>query len=158
MLRDVGEELGASLGMAVRFCELHHRAVRFAWHEKRFFPLRIPEIDLHGMKPGAAHALDCGEQVGDLARHVMGTGAVALEEASEEVVAFDLPRFEQLDGHAVAVVASEPDLHRTEPDRLPAEDDPPAHAPGQRAQRFRCVGCRERDVIEVVVIGHGGGD
>src|SRR5262249_33437137 len=78
----------------------------------------------------------------------------ARDEASEEVVLVDGPWFQELDGHAVAVARSEPDLHRTEPGALPAEEDGPAEAAGEEAQSVRRVGRGERDVVEVVAVGH----
>jgi len=79
---------------------------------------------------------------------------VACDETGEEVALIDRPGFEQLDRHAVAVARAEPYLHRTESDALAAEQDRPAELSGQEAQRVGGVGGRERDVVEVVAIGH----
>ena len=88
---DVVEELRARLGMSVRLRELHDRAVRFARHQERFFPLRIRHVDVHRMEARAAHARDRVGEVGDLERHVMRPGAVPGDEAREEVVLLDCP-------------------------------------------------------------------
>ena len=55
------------------------------------------------------------------------------------------------------VVVAEPHLHRPEADRLAAEDDGAAERAGEEAQRVRRVGGRERDVVEVVAVGHESG-
>ena len=56
-----------------------------------------------GWKPAPrTRAIGVGE-VGHLERHVVRAGAVPGDEAREEVVLLDGPRFEQLDRHAVAV-------------------------------------------------------
>ena len=83
-----------------------------------------------------------------------GPAAVAGDEAGEEVVLVDRPRFEQLDGHAVAVAGTEPHLHRTEADRLAAEQDRAAELAGEELQRRCGVGRGQRDVVEVVAVGH----
>ena len=64
----------------------------------------------------------------------------------------DGPRLEQLDGHAVAVVVADPDLHRAEAEALAAEDHRAAERAGQEPQRVRGVGGGERDVVEVVPV------
>ena len=122
VLGDVLEQAGAGLGIAVRLRELHDGAVRLARHQERLFPLRIGEVDVHGVKAGAAHALERGGEVRDLEREVVRTGAVPGDEPREEVVLLDRPRLEQLDRHPVAVGRADPHLHRAEADRLAAED------------------------------------
>ena len=52
---------------------------------------------------------------------------------------------------------ADPDLHRPEADRLAAEDHGAAERAGEEAQRVGGVGGGERDVVEVVCGGHGGG-
>ena len=116
VLGDVREQLGARLRMSVRLRELHDGAVRLAGHEERFFPLRIAHVDVHRMEARAAHPFDRGGEVGDLERQVVRARAVARDEPGEEVVLLGLPRFEQLDRHAVAGVGAEPHLHRPEAD------------------------------------------
>ena len=48
--RDVREQCGPRLGMAVRLRELHDRAVRLGRHEKRLLPLGVGPVDVHGME------------------------------------------------------------------------------------------------------------
>ncbi len=155
--RDLCEERGAGLGVAVGLRELHHRPVRFARHEERFHPLRIGPVDVHRVKSGLAHPLEHRAEIGDLEREVVRTGAVPGDESREEVVLIHRPRLEQLDRHAVAVVGSHPDLHGPEADRLAAEDDRPAERAGEESQRVGRVDGAERNMVEVVIGSHGGG-
>ena len=107
-----------------------------------------------GWKPAPRHARDRVGEVGDLERHVVRAGAVPGDEAREEVVLVDRPRLEELDGHAVAVAGAEPHLHRAKADRLTAEEDGAAEVAREEAQRVGGVGRGERDVVEVVAVGH----
>ena len=79
------------------------------------------------------------------------------DEPFEEVVLVDRPRLEQLDRHPVARSGAEPDLHRPEADRLAAEQDGAAELARQEAQRVGSVGRGERDVVQVVSVGHEAG-
>ncbi len=55
------------------------------------------------------------------------------------------------------VARTEPHLHRAEADRLAAEQDRAAELAGEELQRRRGVGRGQRDVVEVVAVGHAGG-
>ena len=153
VLADVREQLGLGL-VVMRLGELHHGAVRFPGKEERLLPLRVGDVDVHRVKARGAHALERSTEVGHLDREVVRSGAVPCDEAREEVVSLDIPRLEQLDRHAVAVVGAEPHLHRPEPDRLPAEDDRATELTGEETQCGRSIGRGERDVVEVVRVGH----
>ena len=113
------------------------------------------EVDVHRLEARAAHPLERGGEVGHLEREVVRAGAVPRDEAGEEVVLLGRPRFEQLDGHAVAVgVADASTCIGRKPIAVTAEDDRAAERAGEEAQRVGGVGRRERDVVEVVVV-HG---
>src|SRR5262249_32319826 len=120
-------------------------------------PLWIGNVDVHGMKAGAAYALERGHEVGHLERHVMRTRAVTGEKPREEVLLVDVAGFQQLDRHSVALLGAEPYLHGPKADALAAEEDGAAERAGEVAQRVGSVGCRERDMVEVVAVGHESG-
>jgi hypothetical protein len=149
VLGDVGEQLRAGLRVTVRLRELHDGAMGLAGQQESFLPVGVGHVDVDGMKAGGAYPFDRGAEVAHFEREVMGPVAVAGEESRKEVVAIDLPRFEQLDRHAVAGVGAEPHLHRPETDRLASEDDASAEVASEKAQGGGRVGGGERDVIEI---------
>ena len=111
-----------------------------------------------GWKPAPRTPLERGGEVGHLEREVVRTGAVPRDEAGEEVVLVDRPRFEQLDRHAVAVGdrRATPASAGSRSHWPPKMTVPPSVA-GEEAQRVRGVGRGERDVVEVVAVGHEAG-
>ena len=101
--------------------------------------------------------LERAGQVRHLEREMVRAGAVPRDESREEVVLLDRPRLQQLHRHPVAIRGADPHLHRTEPDRLAAEDHRSAQSAGEKAQRVGRVGGRQRNMVEVVSGAHGGG-
>ena len=146
----------------VRVGELHDRPVGVAREEERLAPFGLAQVDAHRCEPRGRDVVEGAREVVDLEREVMGTGAVALEEPLEEVVAVDVPWFEQLDLHATGVVPEE-HLHRSEADPLAAGDHRAAEAADEGRERVGDVARRERNMVQphrrlFAQTGRGSGD
>ena len=103
-----------------------------------------------GWKPAVRTRSSVAVEVVDLERQVVRALAVTGEEALEEVVVLDVPRLEQLDVHALGLVA-EAHLHRPEAGAVPAEEHQAAELADEEVEGGADVARREGDVVEIDV-------
>ena len=70
--------------------------------EERLLPRRVAQVHVDRRVAGRPGRVECLPDVADLEGEVMRAGAVAVEEAAQEVVALHLGGLEHLEAHPVA--------------------------------------------------------
>ena len=132
--------------------ELHDDAAGVGREQERLLPPRVRAVDAGraGCLRGSSVASTAVE-VGHLEGDVVGAGAVAVEEALQEVELVDAGRLEALDRHAVG----EADLGPVEAGRWPAADGGAAEIADVAGPQVVDVPGSDGDVVEVEGFGHG---
>src|SRR5438067_1622156 len=113
--------------------------------EERLLPERVGHVDVDGSVPGRFSGRQPAGQVLELERHVVRTGAAAVEEAAEEVVALDQVGLEHLHAHAVGVAQ----LARSEARPLPTRHPPATEKPYEPRPGVGPLFDGDGDVVEV---------
>lgn len=119
--------------------------------QERFFPQRIAQVHGHRLEAGALDLLERGGDILDLVRDVVRTGAVAVEEPAQEVVALGLVGLEHLEAHAVGVTH----LGRAEADGPSAPEERAGQVVDIARPRVLLALGGDRHMVEVDVCYHG---